>query len=165
MSFMRQRQKKQSETKSTYVSSNVRRRRPEPRSATPRRARSGNAPAAGTGNPQTESRFVPSRLFVSFFSILHPKAYSSLQSQQSVKKGTIALQGNPPVFSGHVVVAVPLLFQARSLVSETFRESLHRRSDQLVGTFDGPVLASRSRSKLQTRLSERFVRGTPSTRV
>src|ERR1700730_15767814 len=44
------------------------------------------------------------------------------------QKKTIALQGNPQVLSGHVVTAVPLLFQARSLVGETFRESLHNRS-------------------------------------
>ena len=156
--------KKQSETKSTYVSSNVRRRRPEPRSAPPRSARSGNARAAGTG-PQTESRLVPSRLFVSFFSILLPKACSSLQSQQSVKKGTIALQGNPQVFSGHVVAAVPLPFQARSLVGETFRESLHHRSDHCQH-LRPPCPGVAFPIKLQTRLSERFVpRGTPSTRV
>src|ERR1022692_2519921 len=72
-------------------------------------------------------------------SFLHPKVCSSLQFQQSVKKGTITLQGKPQILSGHVVTAVPLLFQARSLVGETFRESLHHRSYQLVCFFDGPA--------------------------
>jgi hypothetical protein len=44
------------------------------------------------------------------------EACSSLQFQQSVKKGTIALQGKPQILSGHVVTAVPLLFQSRPLV-------------------------------------------------
>jgi len=46
------------------------------------------------------------------------------------------LQGNPQLLSGHVVAAVPLLFQARPLVGETFRESLHHCSYELVCVFD-----------------------------
>ena len=65
-----------------------------------------------------------------------PKACLSLQFQQSVKKRTITLQGKPQVFSGHVVTAVPLLFQTRSLVGRTLHESLHRRSYHLVCFFD-----------------------------
>ena len=37
---------------------------------------------------------------------MYPKARSSSQVQQSVKQGTIALQGNPQILSGHVVAAI-----------------------------------------------------------
>src|ERR1019366_75564 len=52
---------------------------------------------------------------------------------------TIALQGKPQALGRPVVPAVPLLFQARSLVGETFRESLHHRSYQLVCFFNRPA--------------------------
>ena len=66
----------------------------------------------------------------------HPRGCSFLQFQQPVKKRTITLQGNPQILSGYVVAAVPLLFQARPLVGETFRESLHHCSYELVCVFD-----------------------------
>src|ERR1700730_14720436 len=42
------------------------------------------------------------------------------------------LERNFRVLSGHVVTAVPLLFQARPLAGKIVRESLHDRSYQLV---------------------------------
>src|ERR1035438_4489123 len=67
------------------------------------------------------------------------ESVSTLQFQQSVEKGTITLQGNPQVLSGDVVTAIPLLFQAGPFVGETFRESLHHRSYQLVCAFERPA--------------------------
>src|SRR6185369_16430112 len=70
---------------------------------------------------------------------LHQRKYSSLQFQQSVEEGTIALQSKAQIFSGHVIAAVPLLFQARALVGKSFSESLHHRSNELIGVFDRPA--------------------------
>ena len=72
-------------------------------------------------------------------SFLQPSARTRLAFQQSVKKGTIALQGNPQALAGHVIDSVPLLFQARALGGETFRESLHHRPYQVVGVCGRPA--------------------------
>lgn len=71
-------------------------------------------------------------------SLTHPRGGAFvLECQQSVKEGTIALQGHPQVFGGHIVALFPLLLQPSPLGREPFRKSLHNRRDQLVSVFDG----------------------------
>lgn len=44
--------------------------------------------------------------------VLHSNSCPTSELQQAIKEGTIALQGNAQVLSGHVVPLVPLLLQA-----------------------------------------------------
>ncbi len=69
--------------------------------------------------------------------LLSHTQFGPLGGEESVEEGAVAGECDPEVFGGDVVAAIPLFFEALTLVREAGRKPLHQIGDKGVRLLDG----------------------------